>query len=88
MGYDLETDARRILDLARKYKRGILLSALFKNGTFTKEVFFFNPVDIQSSFFSDKEFRVYFLYSVCPAEKRIYPKTESEVVKIWNRFSR
>jgi len=72
---ELEAEARRVLEGARSYQKGILLSAIFRDNINRKEIFYFNPQDIPLN--APYLGSWLYLYSVCPAEKRIYPKTET-----------
>lgn len=68
--------SQQILEGARSYRVGIKLSALFKNGSIIKEVFYLNPKDIPLKI---PHFGIWlYLYSICPAEKRQHPKPKEE----------
>lgn len=77
---ELKDEARRIHQNAMHYRRGIHLSAIFKFGSITKEVFYISPADIPLYIphLTDKwdfNSRIWlWLYSVIPAAKRTYPK--------------
>lgn len=70
----LEAKAKRVLEAAHSYRRGIRLSAMFGNGQETKEVFYASPADIPIRI--SHYWNWLYLYSVCLAEKRQYPSTE------------
>jgi len=73
---ELEEEAKRVKEKANTWRAGIHLSAIFKNGALTEEVFYINPKDIPIKI---PHIGIWlFLYSVCPVEKRKYPEPKKE----------
>jgi len=77
---ELEAEARRVLEGARSYQKGILLSAIFRDNITQIEIFYYTPQDIplKVPYLGSQ----LYLYSVCPAERRRYPKPETPQTRL------